>query len=190
MKNQNLVIYDSQALYDILNELNEFLNFNLINVSKKNFSNFDFDKYDDYIILVNNDRLKNTNKLIFNDFPIKISNLIEKINIEFLKKKFNKQSHIQVGNYFIDINSRILMKNNDKLDVTEKEINTIIYLKKKDKPITIKELQESVWSYQSKLETHTVETHIHRLRKKIKEKFNDENFIISTKHGYQINQKK
>ena len=82
------------------------------------------------------------------------------------------------------------MKNNDKLDVTEKEINTIIYLKKKDKPITIKELQESVWSYQSKLETHTVETHIHRLRKKIKEKFNDENFIISTKYGYQINQKK
>ena len=71
------------------------------------------------------------------------------------------------------------MKNNYKLDVTEKkEINTIIYLKK-DKPITIKELQESVWSYQSKLETHTVETHIHRLRKKIKEKFNDENFIIS-----------
>ena len=86
MKNQNLVIYDSQALYDILIELNEFLNFNLINVSKKNFSNFDFEKYDDYIILVNNDRLKNTNKLIFNDFPIKISNLIEKINIEFLKK--------------------------------------------------------------------------------------------------------
>ena len=54
----------------------------------------------------------------------------------------------------------------------------------------IKELQESVWSYQSKLETHTVETHIHRLRKKIKKKFNDENFIISTKYGYQINQKK
>ena len=132
--------------------------------------------------------MKNTNKLIFNDFPIKISNLIEKINIEFLKK-FNKQSHIQVGNYFIDINSRILMKNNDKLDVTEKEINTIIYLKK-DKPITIKELQESVWSYQSKLETHTVETHIYRLRKKIKEKFNFKNFIIITKHGYQINQKK
>ena len=134
--------------------------------------------------------MKNPNKLIFNNFPIKISNFVEKINIEFLKKKFNKKSHIKVGNYFIDINSRIIMKNNYKLDVTEKEINSIIYLKKKDSPITIKELQESVWSYQSKLETHTVETHIHRLRKKIKEKFNDENFIISTKHGYQINQKK
>ena len=143
MKNQNLVIYDSQALYDILNELNEFLNFKLINVSKKDFSNFDFNKFDDYIILVNNDRLKNTNKLILNDFPIKISNLIEKINIEFLKKKFNKQSHIQVGNYFIDINSRILMKNNDKLDVTEKEINTIIYLKKKISQLLLKNYKKA-----------------------------------------------
>ncbi len=186
MNNQNLFIYDSQSLYEILNEVREFLNFNLINISKENFSVQNLEAYDDYIILVNKNSLKNSNQFIFNEYPIKISKLIEKINIEFLKKKFNKQSHIKVGSYIIDINSRVLIQNEIKLDVTEKEINTIIYLGKNKKPISIKELQENVWSYQSKLETHTVETHIHRLRKKIKDKFNDNNFIVSTKNGYQI----
>ncbi len=77
-----------------------------------------------------------------------------------------------------------------KLKLTEKEIDTIIFLSKNELPISVNELQEKVWGYQSKLETHTVETHIHRLRKKIKEKFFDDNLIISRKNGYQIFKKK
>ncbi len=77
-----------------------------------------------------------------------------------------------------------------RLKLTEKEINMIIYLSKRKKPIKVDELQEKVWGYQSKLETHTVETHIHRLRKKIKEKFFDESLIVSKKNGYQISEKK
>ena len=73
-----------------------------------------------------------------------------------------------------------------RLKLTEKEIDMIIYLSKRKKPIKVDELQEKVWGYQSKLETHTVETHIHRLRKKIKEKFFDESLIVSKKNGYQI----
>jgi DNA-binding response OmpR family regulator len=73
-----------------------------------------------------------------------------------------------------------------KLKLTEKEINTIIYLSKSNKPVNINELQKKVWSYQSDMETHTVETHIYRLRKKILSAFNDEEFIISKKNGYQI----
>ena len=79
----------------------------------------------------------------------------------------------------------MLMKDN-KLKLTEKEINTITYLSKSDKPVSIDELQEKVWSYQSDIETHTVETHIYRLRKKILNTFNDKDFIISEKNGYQI----
>ena len=67
MNNQNLLIYDSQSLYEILNEVSEFLNFNLINISKENFSIRDLDKYDDYIILVNKNSFKNSNQLIFNE---------------------------------------------------------------------------------------------------------------------------
>ena len=73
------------------------------------------------------------------------------------------------------------------LRLTEKEIDTIVYLNKSKKPIKIKELQLNVWDHKSKLETHTVETHIHRLRKKIKEKFGDDKFIISSKEGYLVN---
>ena len=77
--------------------------------------------------------------------------------------------------------------NKIKLKLTEKEVNTIVYLSKIDKPIAVEELEAEVWGYQSNIETHTVETHIYRLRKKILKTFNDKNFINSKKNGYQIN---
>ena len=126
------------------------------------------------------------NQFVLDNTPINIFKLVEKINIEFLKIKFNSQSDVKVKNYNIDLNSREMQKNNTKLRLTEKEINTISYLSKSNKAISIEELQEMVWSYQSDIETHTVETHIYRLRKKILETFNDSEFIISKKNGYQI----
>ena len=75
---------------------------------------------------------------------------------------------------------------NINLKLTEKEVNTILYMSKKMKPVSIEELETSVWKYQSDIETHTVETHIYRLRKKIFKVFEDNNFITSKKNGYQI----
>ena len=124
--------------------------------------------------------------LVLENSPINISKLMEKINIEFLKLHFNNQSQMKVNNYNINLNSREMLINNIKLKLTEKEINTIIYLSKSKKPVSIDELQAQVWSYQSGIETHTVETHIYRLRKKILNTFNDKEFIISKKNGYQI----
>ena len=130
------------------------------------------------------------NLILIDGFPIKFTKLLEKINVEFLKKNFIEQSNINVGKYIININSREMILESQKLKLTEKEIDTIIFLSKKELPVTVDELQEKVWGYQSKLETHTVETHNHRLRKKIKEKFFDDNLIISRKNGYQISKKK
>ncbi len=79
-----------------------------------------------------------------------------------------------------------MLINDNKLKLTEKEINTIIYLSKSKNPVSVDELQKKVWSYQSDIETHTVETHIYRLRKKILKIFNDNKFVISKKSGYQI----
>ena len=112
---------------------------------------------------------------------------LEKINIEFLKVQFNSQSEVQVNSYIIDLNSREMSAKNTKIKLTEKEINTIVFLSKSNKPVSINELQQKVWSYQSDIETHTVETHIYRLRKKILNTFDDNEFIISKKNGYQIN---
>ena len=108
------------------------------------------------------------------------------MNIEFLKIKFNSQSQVKVKTYTIDLNSREMLIQNIKLKLTEKEINTITYLSNSNKPVSVEELQKMVWSYQSDIETHTVETHIYRLRKKILNTFNDNEFIISKKNGYQI----
>ena len=187
MNNQILFIYESKSLFDIFSEIEDNLNFKVINLTKKEISKINFKNNKDYLILSLKD-LKLSNMILIGDFPIKFSKLLERINIEFLKKNFNEQSNIIVGKYKFNINSREMILQNQKLKLTEKEIDMIIYLSKSKKPIKISELQEKVWGYQSKLETHTVETHIYRLRKKIKETFNDDKFIKSKKDGYIINE--
>ncbi len=186
MNNQNLLIYDSKILYEILNELNEFLNFRILNISKKDLNYKNFDDLNNYIVLSFEKNINLKNLILLNSAPIKISKLLVKINVEFLKQRFNKQSNINVGSFKVNINSREISYNFLKLRLTEKEINTIIYLSKKKKATSVHELQKEVWGYQTELETHTVETHIHRLKKKIKEKFKNDSLIISTKNGYKI----
>ena len=139
-----------------------------------------------YIIISNIKYPDIDNQFVLENIPINIYRLVEKINIQFLKIQFNSQSHVKLNNYTIDLNSREMFIENSKLKLTEKEINTIAYLSKSIKPVSIQELQQKVWSYQSDIETHTVETHIYRLRKKILKTFNDNEFILSKKNGYQI----
>jgi DNA-binding response OmpR family regulator len=112
--------------------------------------------------------------------------LIEKINIYFIKSEFSQKSEFIIGKYKINLNSREIKKNSLILKLTEKETNIIVYLSNLSEPVSVDQLQSKVWGYQSKLETHTVETHVYRLRKKILKKFDDDNFIISKKNGYQI----
>ena len=129
---------------------------------------------------------KKNNQFLFNKTPIKLSKLIEKINIQFLKQQFIEKSELSVGKYKIDTNSRELILKDKVLKLTEKETSIIIYLSKNKHTVGIDQLQSEVWEHHSKLETHTVETHIYRLRKKISKIFNDDNFIVSKKDGYQI----
>jgi hypothetical protein len=183
---QNLIIYKFTSLFQILEELGLDLNFKIIFAdSEKSLSN-KIKNLNNYLIISNKKYLETGNQFILDSIPINIFKLVEKINIEFLKLQFNTQSDVKMNNYNIDLNSREMIINNTKLKLTEKEINIVIYLSKSNKPVSIHELQEKVWSYQSDIETHTVETHIYRLRKKILNTFNDNEFIISKKNGYQI----
>ena len=129
------------------------------------------------------------NQIVFDKFPISIFKLLEKINVEFIKKSFHEKSEILIGNYKFNLNSREMFFKKNKLKLTEKEISSIMYLFRSTKSVNIDELQSKVWRYQSQLETHTVETHIYRLRKKILKIFGDENFIVSNKDGYEIQKK-
>jgi hypothetical protein len=183
---QNLIIYKFTSLYHILKELDLDLNFKIIFVDSESSLNDEVKNLNNHLIIADKRYPKIGNQLVLDGFPINIFKLVEKLNIEFLKLQFNSQSEIRVNNYTIDLNSREILKENTKLKLTEKEINTITYLSKSSKPVSINELQKKVWSYQSDIETHTVETHIYRLRKKFLNVFNDNEFIISKKNGYQI----
>jgi len=187
MTNQNLIIYNFQNIFEILSEVKNNLNFKIIKLDKDELQSFNSKNYENFVFLTQKKILNVDNQLVLNQLPIKLNALVEKINIQFLKLNYQDQSNYIIGKYSINLNSKNISKENKNLKLTEKEISTILYLSKSKKSVPIKELQLNVWAHQSILETHTVETHIHRLRKKIKEIFNDESFIISSKDGYSIN---
>ena len=187
MHKQILIIFKFKSLFKIINELENELNFNVIEVSEEIDLSNKLLKFNNSLIVTQKKGLDNSNQLILNQLPIKFSKLLEKINIEFLKLQFNEKSKIDIGKYKIDLNSRYLISKDQKLKLTEKEADIIIYLYKSNSPVKINQLQKEVWGFKSKLETHTVETHIYRLRKKILEIFKDNDFIISKKNGYKIN---
>tara|TARA_B100001540_G_C15805827_1_gene642040 strand:- start:2666 stop:3229 length:564 start_codon:yes stop_codon:yes gene_type:complete len=186
MNKQNLIILDFTELHSILYEIKDTLNFNLLNVSKNEFSKLNLDDLNSFLIITKIKIPNLENQIIFNSYPLRISKIIETININFLKNKFNKQSDIDLGLYKLNLNSRKIFNNEKELNLTEKEADIILFLKKSEKSVSIDELQTKVWGHNSKLDTHTVETHIYRLRKKINNKFNNDEFIKSTKLGYTI----
>jgi DNA-binding response OmpR family regulator len=186
MNNQNIIVYRFNHLYQILKELEKEIRFKIIEIPDEKSLINETKNLNNYLIITKKKILKVNNQFILTQLPIKIFRMIEKLNIELLKHQFAEQSKIIIKDYIIDINGREMSSKNVKLKLTEKEINTIIYLSKLNKPISINELQTKVWEYHSDIETHTVETHIYRLRKKISKNFLDDNFIISKNNGYQI----
>ena len=187
MASKNLIICGNNTLFEILNEIKDSLTFKLINVSEDKFNDLKLNEIGDYLIISKKKIGQINNQIIIDNFPLKIDKLLQFINVNFLKLKFNLQSKINIGKYILDLNSRKIEINKKKLSLTEREIDIIVFLKNSKKSTSINELQKYVWGHMSKLETHTVETHIYRLRKKIKDNFNDENFIRSSKQGYLIN---
>jgi len=193
MNKQSIIIYDFEILFIILKEIKENLRFEIFNFKKNDeISKLDNSAYGNYLIvvkslsnLINKDIEKKKLYLIEN-LPIKIDQFIEKINIQLLKQKYNYQLEIRINKYKLNLNSREISLNKKLIKLTEREIDIILFLTENKKPINIDILQKEVWGYSSELETHTVETHIYRLRKKLKDKFNDEEFILSLKKGYQI----
>ena len=202
MNIHNIIIFEFDTLYKILSEIKDNLSFKIKNLKKLESKDENFVEYS--LVIANyinkNFLLKekkiDKNKILFLSkekknnqnivYPVQIKNLIEKINIKLIKQKYNNQSYVKISNYILNLNSRIISKNNNSLKLTEKEINIILFLNDHKNPQKVSILENQVWGYLSELETHTVETHIYRLRKKINDNFKDNNFIISTDDGYLI----
>ena len=192
MSKSAVYIYNLKVLYNIIFEIKNFFNFDLFyNESEKSIFEEQKKRGDKSFIIITHQKLKNNsinNKQIMTveNYPLNLLSLIEKINSNLLMQQYNFQSNINLGEYLLDLNSRIISLGNNSLKLTEREIQIILFLKKQKQPINIDILQKEVWGYSEESETHTVETHIYRLRKKIKKSFDDQSFIKSDKKGYFI----
>ena len=194
MLKQNVFIIDFNSIYEILDEIKEDLFFKIVNLQNKD----DFIKYSDLDIinsliisksnkkLLTNKNITDKNFLNCNDFPLPLNKLLQLINIQLIKLRYNYQSKINIKSYELNLNSKSFYKNTVSLKLTEKEIEIILYLNTTKNKHDILDLQKNIWGYAPNMETHTVETHIYRLRKKISDKFQDENFILSHPNGYFI----
>tara|TARA_Y100001949_G_C15940130_1_gene309793 strand:+ start:445 stop:1092 length:648 start_codon:yes stop_codon:yes gene_type:complete len=214
MNKQTINIVGVHTLYNIFEEIKDNLSFNVANFDKEdNFlklyrenkidiaNSLILTKAENKDLFVKKNNINKQNIFLFYNkdnnydinleynllkYPIEIYSLIEKINIQLIKQKYNYQSKIKLNDYYLDLNSRNIAKKDKSLKLTEREMDIILFLNDKKKPQKINILQSQVWEYSSDLETHTVETHIYRLRKKINNKFKDNKFIISTDEGYII----
>ncbi len=195
MVKQTIHIIDFKILYNILDEIKDYLKFQILHYKNEEiFLNSNDLNLNDYLILVkpnnkvflNNEKISRNKIFSIPNYPITIDKLVEILNVNLIKQKYNYQSNIYIKDYKLDLNSRTITKNNQNLKLTQKEIDIILFLNGYVKPQKVNVLQNKVWGYSLELETHTVETHIYRLRKKIKDEFKDNNFILSNDDGYFI----
>ena len=201
-------MFGSENFNTSLKELKDYLNFDLT-TTNDDFNNIIIEKYD--VLLIHEDylkdltqlkkdflnktdqlkilathSLKNSSKIFLNklSLPIYIKDLKQIIENLVVKKSFNKNSSIKIKNYILDKNEKKLIKNKNFISLTEKEIQLLELFLNKTKPLSKNQILADVWKYSSDADTHTVETHIYRLRKKVKSNFSDENFILNDKNGY------
>ena len=203
-----VLAFGSQNFNTSLEELKDYLNFKLT-ISNDNLESLLIEKHD--ILLIHEDYLNNLTELKKNllekkdkykilvtrsstssskilleklVLPISLKDLNQVIENMMVKKNFSKNSSIKIKSYILDKNEKKLIKNKNYVLLTEKEIQLLELFLSHPNPLSKNKILEDVWMYSSDADTHTVETHIYRLRKKIKEIFSDEKFILNDKKGY------
>ena len=188
MNKSLLLIFNMSALFSILKEHSKITSFDVIKLDNLNELKKFLDTKKEYFLIISKKKIdiKGINCLILDRFPLKFETLIQKINLSLLKNKFQSQSDLEIRDYKLNINSRVLSKKNVSLKLTQKESEIILFLSNSKKSKSVPDLQKEVWGHNSNLETHTVETHIYRLRKKISDKFSDQEFILNNKDGYYL----
>jgi DNA-binding response OmpR family regulator len=207
--NSKLLIFGSKNFNNSINEVKEYLNFSL------SFSDFKTKTYliDSSIsaIIVDSqaldlvnlseinkihnkpilllETLVNNKKLNYNDkilLPTSLDDLTNRITNIITAFKFSNNSALKINKYILDKNEKKLIKENNYISITEREVQLIELLFNEKKPLTKNFILKKIWNYSDNADTHTVETHVYRLRKKIYNKFNDEKFILNLDKGYTI----
>ena len=203
----NLISIGNKEFNLSLMEVKQFLKFNLF-VEDDFRDNINFDSYD--VIMIHKKKLDEekidflnklekiivqiseretepfSNRFSIIKLPVKLDDINSIISNLDVKRKFSINSSIKIKDYILNINDRKISRNKVFIEITEKEIELIKILLNSKIPVKKDKILNSVWKYSKDADTHTVETHIYRLRKKMKDKFNEQNFIINKKDGYII----
>jgi len=207
--NSKLLIFGSKNFNNSINEVNEYLNFSLsfFDFATKSYSmdssisaiivesqvldivNFsEINKIHNKPILLL-ETLANKTKFNCNDkisLPVSLTDLTNKITKIITAFKFLNNSTLKIHKYILDKNEKKLIKDNNYISITEREVHLIELLFNEKKSLTKNYILKKIWNYSDNADTHTVETHVYRLRKKIYKKFNDEKFILNLDKGYII----
>ena len=207
MINYTISIFANKIFFDIINEIKLFSKFKIKHYEDLDLCVKEAEKENQLVVFFINplNKIKINNfpsilisksskpiSRLFGDFndqlnmPFTILDFKKKIVSLIAKNEFKKNSLIRLSGYIIDKNERKIKRNNLELKLSEKEVNFLILFSTSKKPINRNLVLKNVWKYSEETETHTVETHIHRLRKKVLEKFGDDNFIKNNKKGYYI----
>ena len=206
MHNLNVLIIGSKNFFSALNEIKSHLNFNLFfydklsnlipnniqvmilhEVNVKDVKNYTFlEKSKIVKILATKKMIKDDMFSAVIKLPASINELNNIVETSLAKRKFYDNSSIKIKEYLLNKNERKLTKENFTLILTEKEIKLLELLLNERNPISKKKILSLVWEYSKDADTHTVETHIYRLRKKINEIFKDDKFILNNKDGYHL----
>ena len=212
MPNFTISIFENKIFLEIINEIKAFSKFTINHYNNLDLCIKDAGKKNSLVVFFisqKNKRILNkikacnsplilisetseSSKTLYNELqehihmPFHILEFEKKVTSLVAKNEFRKNSLIKLNDYIIDKNERKIRKNKLEVKLSEKEINFLILFSRKKNPISRNLVLKNVWNYSSESETHTVETHIHKLRKKILEKFGDSNFIKNNKKGYYI----
>ena len=120
--------------------------------------------------------------------PFRYPVLLKSIETQLHKFKKSENTQYNIGNYVFKPNSKILESNeNRSIRLTEKENNILKFLYKNLGNFISREiLLHEVWGYNSTVTTHTLETHIYRLRQKIEDDPSNACFLITEPGGYKL----
>ena len=207
MSNFTISVFNNKIFFQIIKEIQLFSKFRIKHYEDLDLCTQDAEKGNQVVVFFDNSLNKSktnnfpsiivteSSKLINKSFgilqeqlkmPFSILDFKKKIISLIAKNEFKKNSLIRLSDYIIDKNERKIKKNNLELQLSEKEVNFLILFSKNKGPINRNLVLKNVWKYSEDSETHTVETHIHRLRKKILDKFGDNDFIKNNNMGYYI----
>ena len=207
MSNFTISVFNNKIFFQIIKEIKLFSKFRIKHYEDLDLCTQDAEKGNQVVVFFDNSLNKSktnnfpsiivteSSKLINKSFgilqeqlkmPFSILDFKKKIISLIAKNEFKKNSLIRLSGYIIDKNERKIKKNNLELQLSEKEVDFLIIFSENRNPIKRNLVLKKVWNYSQETETHTVETHIHRLRKKIFSKFGDSDFIKNNKKGYYI----